>query len=607
MRTLWLDYETYYDDQYSLSKMIRTEYLNDPRFKAHGSSFAIDDGDFFWVTGADLPAFFKDVEPHIDAMCCFNGLFDHGITALFYMEVRKYLLDAMSMAQVALSRKNPGQRMSLAKLAQYYFPNDPTKWKMEGALAEFKGVFNLNPGQEGRMATYAIQDGHVLRELFKAILREDVPWHTMLDDINLTLAMGVYPQLEMDTVLAEAINKREVAEKEAAVVELNLNRAQLRSGEKFANLLRAEGVEPPLKKNPKGELIYAFASKDLDFMELADHPNPRVRALQALRIGEKSAQTMTRSARWMTLPAKLPIPLKVAGAHTGRHGGDEYNMQNPEKAGDLRKCIRAPKGYKVVVGDLAGIELRVNGWWCDERSLLDKWEIDPEFDVYSELGGTIYGRTITKADKDERFNAKTSELASQFGAGHLRIQLALRQKKVACDDALALRIKKAYRSLRTRVVARWKWLNDIAIPAMAGMTPPVHMNGVTFEEGRAVLPSGRSIYYPELHVNKDGDWMYKTVKKFATYFKKIYGGALLENLIQAMAYDIFMFQQRKAAVAVRPVAMVVHDEGVFVIPDEQVQWAIAQLKVIYQLKPDWFQGVPIFGEFDYAQTYGEAK
>lgn len=606
MRILWKDYETYYDDDYSLTKMIRTEYLNDPRFKAHGCSFAIDDGDFFWVTGADLPAFFEDVEPYIDAMCCHNGLFDHGITALLYMKQRKFLLDTMSMAQVALSRKHPGQRMSLAKLAQYYFPDKPEWWKFEGILENFKGMYNLGV-KEPIMAGYANQDGLVMRELFKAIIREDVPWHTMLEDINLTLAMGVYPQLEMDTVLAAAINEREVAEKEAAVKELNLDRAQLRSGEKFANLLRAEGVAPPMKKNPKGELIYAFASKDLDFMELADHPNPRVRALQALRIGEKSAQTMTRSARWMTLPTALPIPLKVAGAHTGRHGGDEYNMQNPEKAGDLRKCIRAPKGYKVVVGDLAGIELRVNAWWCNERSLLDKWEIDPEFDVYSELGTTIYGRQITKADKDERFNAKTSELASQFGAGHARIQLALRQKKVDCDDALAMRIKKAYRSLRTRVVERWAWLNDIAIPAMAGMTPSVIKNGVIFEEGRALLPSGRSIYYPELHVNEDGDWVYKTVKKFAVYFKKIYGGALLENLIQAMAYDIFMFQQRIAAVRVRPVAMVVHDEGVFVIPERQVSWALAQLKLVYQMKPDWFDGVPIFGEFDYADTYGEAK
>lgn len=607
MRTLWLDYETYYDDDYSLSKMIRTEYLNDPRFKSHGCSFAVEDGDFFWVTGADLPAFFKDVGPHIDAMCCHNGLFDHGITGLFYMQERKFLVDSMSMAQVALARRFPGQRMSLAKLAQYYFPDNSELWKFEGILENFKGVFNLNPAQEAKMAGYANQDGLVMRKLFQALLREDVPWGIVLEDINLTLAMGVYPQLQMNVKLAAAINRREEEAKEQAVVELGLSRVQLRSNEKFAELLRAQGVAPPLKKNPKGDLIYAFAAKDLDFMELADHPNPTVRALQALRIGEKSAQTMTRSARWATLPTRLPIPLKVAGAHTGRHGGDEYNMQNPEKAGDLRKCIEAPEGCKIVVGDLAGIELRVNGWWCDERTLLDKWAIDPEYDVYSVLASTIFGRPITKADVDERFAAKTSELACQYGAGHVRIQLALRQKGVECSDEMALRIKRAYRATRTRIRDRWQWLNDIAIPAMAGMTPPVHMNGVTFELGRAVLPSGRSVWYPELHVNEEGDWVYKAVKKFAVYFKKIYGGALLENIIQAMAYDVFMFQQRKIARELRPVAMVVHDEGVFVIPANRVQNELPEYEARYKSRPDWFQGVPIFGEFGVGDNYKEAK
>lgn len=608
MRILWKDYETYYDDDYSLSKMIRTECLHDPRFKAHGCSFAVDDGDFFWVTGDDLPAFFKEVGPSVDAMCCHNGLFDHGITGLFYMQERKMLLDTMSMAQVALSRRIPGQRMSLAKLAQYYFPDRPEFWKFEGILENFKGVYKLNPEQERKMAGYANQDGLVMRELFKMLVREDVPWHTTLEDISLTLGMGVYPQLEMDTELAAAINKREEEAKEKAVLDLGLDRAQLRSPERFAELLRAQGVQPPLKKNPKGKLIYAFAAKDLEFMELADHDNPNVRALHALRVGEKSAQAMTRAARWATLPRKLPIPLRVAAAHTGRHGGEEYNMQNPTKKGDLRKCIRAPEGHKVVVGDLSGIELRVNAWWCDERSLLDAWEIDPKFDVYSGLASRIYGREIIKGrDDDERFDGKTSELASQYGAGEGRIQLALRQAGVECSDELALRIKKTYRSTRTKIVERWRWLQDIAIPAMADMTPPVIKNGVTFEPGRALLPSGRSIWYPNLHVNEAGDWVYTTTKKFAVYEKKLYGGALLENLIQAMSYDIFMFQQRIAAQRVRPLAMAVHDEGVFVIPTDLVDRSLTVLGNVYTLKPDWISGVPVFGEFGVGDNYAAAK
>jgi DNA polymerase len=601
-----IDYETYYDDDYSLQRMIRTFYLNDPRFKVHGAAVSLDKSESIWVTGSDMQAFFDDVGPYLTSMCCHNGLFDHAITEMNYLKRRIALRDTMSMAQVALLRQFPGQRMSLAKLAQFYFPNNPEWWKFEGILENFKGVFNLNPTQERNMAKYAKQDNLVMQKINEKLLLEDVPWAIVLRDIDLTLGMGVYPELIMDTRRAAAINKYEEDAKNKAVVEMNIDRASLRSGDKLAALFRAQGVEPPMKKNTKGDkMIYAFAAKDLDFMALAEHENPNVRALQALRLGEKSAQTMTRSATFANLPERLPVPLKVAAAHTGRHGGDEYNLQNLGRKSPLRECIRAANGYKLIVGDLAGIELRVNAWWCDEETLLDAFRNGT--DIYSELASTIYGRLITKqTGPDERFVGKTSELACQYGAGEDRIMQALLQEKVPCDKAMAKKIKTAYRSKRKNIVARWRWLQDIAIPALAGHTAPVEKKGVRFEHGRVVLPSGRSLWYPELYVNGEGDWMYKTVKK-AAYFKKIYGGALLENIIQAMSYDIFMFQQRLAADILKPLAMAVHDEGVFVFPDAEVPRALPILEQIYQCGPEWFRGVPIFGEFGVGQTYAECK
>lgn len=605
---LWLDYETVYSDEYSLSKMIRTKYINDPDFKAHGAAVALNDSDSFWVTGDDLQYFFDDVGPYLESMCCHNGLFDHGITARYFWEKRTQLRDTYSMARVALSRRYPGMRLSLAKLAQYYFPDNPELWKFEGVLANFKGVVNLNPTQEKDMARYAVQDNEVMRQLFYKLMAEPVPWDIVLEDISLTLGMGCYTQLEMDVDLAKAIHKKETDEKNTAAAALCVSREDLRSANKFAQLLRDQGCEPPTKiSKTTGEIAFAFAANDLDFMALSEHPNPNVRALHSLRVGEKSAQTMTRSAMFATLPRKLPIPLAVAAAHTGRHGGEEYNMQNLGRDSDLRKCVKAPKGCKIVVGDLAGIELRVNGWWCDEDTLMAAWAIDPEYDVYSALGTRIFGRPITKADKDERFAAKTSELSCQYGAGDERIAEALKQKGVPCDAAMAKSIKTAYRSTRTRIKARWKWLQDFALPAMAGIIAPVEMKGVRFEEGRALLPSGRSLYYPELRVNENGDWVYRFAKGFAVFDKKIYGGALLENLIQAMSYDVFMFIMRLAAQYVGCLAMAVHDEGVFVMREEFVERHLVVLKEIYRCKPEWITGVPTFGEFGVGDTYSDAK
>lgn len=619
---IWKDYETYYDDEYSLTKMTRTMYLNDPRFKSHGCSIAFDDTDPFWVTGADLPAFWKEVEPYVDGMCCHNGLFDHGITAQFYMPQRKPLRDTMSMAQAAIMRKFPGLRMSLAALAKFMFPNDERMHKFEGVLENFKGVWQLNADQEKRMAAYANQDNFVMREIYKWIMANtDMPWDTMLQDIDLTLAMGVYPALVMNTELAAAVYQTELKAKEKAVVEMNIDRAALRSNNRFAQLLMDNGLpeaDVPIKLNAKGETAWAFAAKDLDFIALADHPVPNIRALYELRIGEKSAQVMNRSYVFSLLPSPVPVPLRVCAAHTGRHGGDEFNLQNLKRGSDLRKCIRAALGHKLVVGDAKQIELRGNAWFCGEQTLTD--EFLEGRDTYCEMATVIYGRQITKADEMERFIGKTSELACQYQAGAERIAGALQSAeppkghpRITKEEAqrLAPIIKKAYRSKRTKIVAMWKWLNDNAIPAMAGLRPSLEHMGVSFEFGRAVLPSGRSLWYPDLRVNEKGEWVYKFVDKKGgrnvVYEKKLYGGALLENLIQAMCYDIFMFQLRLANELVSPPRMAVHDEGVFMIPEQYVKWAVDVLGQIYRCAPEWFKGVPILGEFGIGDNYWEAK
>lgn len=611
---LWIDYETYYDDEYSLKKMTRTAYLDDPRFKAHGASVALDNESPIWITGRDLPLFFKDVGPHVTSMFCHNGLFDHGITARFYMDRRVFLGDTMSMAQVALMRKHPGLRVSLDALALFLFPDQPELHKMHGVLENFKGVVTLDGGQERRMAGYANQDNTVMRELFKRILREDQPWHNVLQHIDLTLAMGVYPALVMDTDLAAAVHAKELAAKEKAVIEMNIDRAELRSNPKFEALLIKHGLpveDIPRKKNAKGDVVPAFAAKDVNFMALAEHANEKVRILYELRTGEKSAQVMNRAFVFSQLPSPVPVPLVVSAAHTGRHGGAEFNLQNLKRGSELRRCIRAAAGHKLVVGDAKQIELRGNAWFCGEETLISAF--NEGRDIYCELASVIYGRTITKADEDERFNGKTGELACQYQAGDERIQGALEQAGIPKEEAqrLAPIIKKAYRSKRTKIVKMWKWLNEVAIPAMAGHTFPVEHKGVRFEQGRARLPSGRSLFYPELRVNDNGEWVYKFVDKKGgrnvVYWKKIYGGALLENLIQAMCYDIFMHQLCIANDAGYTPRMAVHDEGVFMVLAERVELAKRDLGLIYQMAPQWFTGVPILGEFGVGDTYLEAK
>ena len=130
------------------------------------------------------------------------------------------------------------------------------------------------------------------------------------------------------------------------------DRESLMSNPKFAELLRQCGVEPPTKISPTtGKETLALAKSDEEFKALAEHPDERVQALVAARLGNKSTLEETRTERFIAISKRgsMPVPLQYYAAHTGRWGGtDKINLQNlpsrGENANKLKKAIVAPPG-----------------------------------------------------------------------------------------------------------------------------------------------------------------------------------------------------------------------------------------------------------------------
>ena len=94
-------------------------------------------------------------------------------------------------------------------------------------------------------------------------------------------------------------------------------KSQLMSNEKFAQLLKENGVEPPRKISPTtGKETYAFAKTDEEFTILEDHPNPTIQALYAARMGFKSTIGITRAEAFLAISERgtFPFPLKYSGA-----------------------------------------------------------------------------------------------------------------------------------------------------------------------------------------------------------------------------------------------------------------------------------------------------
>ena len=51
MRKLYLDFETYYDVRFSLTKMTTAQYVNDENFSVWGVGLKFDDDDTQWIPG----------------------------------------------------------------------------------------------------------------------------------------------------------------------------------------------------------------------------------------------------------------------------------------------------------------------------------------------------------------------------------------------------------------------------------------------------------------------------------------------------------------------------------------------------------------------------
>jgi DNA polymerase len=315
---------------------------------------------------------------------------------------------------------------SLAKLAAHY----DIGVKDSTALVNTKGkhLKDFTPDEIEAMKEYNKEDVEICRRLFKKLIK--VTSKDELRLIDMTIRMLVEPKFEVDRKLLVDTLADERRRKLQALVELGDMlgtdepedvRAMLASAPKFAKLLESRGVETPMKVSPTNpdKMTPALAKTDEAFLALQDHPDPVVATAAQTRLGVKSTILETRIQAFLDAAGaaggKLPVPLKYAGADTTcRWSGWGYNPQNlPRVSKDdkptnaLRMCMRAPKGYKVVVADLSGIELRVNHFLWQVPSSMALFQADPEkADLYKDFASKMYNKPKEEVTKDERQYAK---------------------------------------------------------------------------------------------------------------------------------------------------------------------------------------------------------
>lgn len=322
---------------------------------------------------------------------------------------------------------------------------------------------------------------------------------------------------------------------------------------------------------------------------------------------------------------------------------------------------------KFVVADSGQIEARVNAWLSGHQTLVDLFRLgdekkaagDKEWDIYCVTGSELFGRPLTKKELERQVSKNlTLGLGFQMGWHKLAMEMAkgmLGSKPVIFDmpwverlgvdvdtfvanEHFMERVERMpsrlplperavhcavshhlvgwYRENNEPIRDFWKLCKDV-IEAMIEMEDDAYDVFGTNECLKVVrhgiiLPNTLRLRYSGLKrsVDEEGElkgysYMGGPVGKER---KRIYGGLLTENVVQALA-RVIVYQQ---AVNLRlkygyRFATTSHDELVYVVPDAEAETCLERVMQEMRTAPAWAPGLPLAVEGGIGQVYGEAK
>lgn len=665
-----IDFETYYDDDYSLRKMTAEEYIRDPRFQILGCAVQPHGRRSKYITGGSE----DEIKLKLAAIDWSNvfclGHNMSGFDSLVLTEkvgVRpKFWGCTLSMAGQATGGvphpDNPKRKsLSLEALANHF----GLPAKKTSILKNLKGkrLEDLTPADQSLMAEYANHDAELCTALFY-LMQPRVPAEDMRL-IHWFVRMFAEPRIELDVSSYRTWLDQMIVAKDKLLADVGLDIKTLRSNPKFAEVLRGMGVEPPMKTSPTtGKETFAFAKTDKGMTDLLNHPDERVRAVCEARVKMKTSIEQTRVERFVGIGTrgKLPVPIKYGMTHTLRAaGGGKINMQNLSKGkqpnestlprtlivtpkglrtlsridgdsvvtnegssfpvGDchqfnLRDGLKAPAGHKWVVCDSSNIELRVAHCIAGQLDTVQK--LREGEDLYCWFAGDLYGRPITKADKKERQHGKVGMLQLQYQSGAESFQNAARVM-----GGIILTLDEAqetvdfYRQRFPMLPKFWKRCEQAIRAMYRGEVMQLDQWGlIRTEKNKLVLPRGRTIEYRNLRQIDDPDfgkkWVYED--RLDGRMKNLYGGAMTENICQALAGIIVMDQcmelemrYGKYNCPTSGAVLTVHDECGIIVEESKASECLAFSIKTMSTPPKWWPDIPLAAEGDIADRYGSAK
>jgi len=239
----------------------------------------------------------------------------------------------------------------------------------------------------------------------------------------------------------------------------------------------------------------------------------------------------------------MPFTLQYARANTARWaGGGGVNLQNINRnkvrGWNLRSIFVAAKDYVFIQADFGQIEPRTTMFLTGDNEALELLrQGGRDVDLYEIHARTTMGytdpRPLKETNHQLRHLAKARVIALAYGVGGPRFK---DMAKELCGIDLSLedateQVKK-FRASSPRVIRLWRDLEK-ALTQCDGGTCRIPLPNTQIEP--AAL---RFLHYYNVFAPPDAWDKAAYVGDRGGRMSRIYGGALLENLVQAVARDI---------------------------------------------------------------------
>ncbi|MDE1867442.1 MAG: hypothetical protein KGI08_07010, partial [Thaumarchaeota archaeon] len=271
-----LDFETYFDSDYTLSKMTTEEYIRDSRFEVHGLGVRFPCGKKVFY---ENPNEFLDKLPGFTVFLCHHAQFD-GLILNHHFNVRPSIwFDTYSMAKYLFDASQPKGLGALAK--HYCLPDKSVPYE----TVKGKQWKDLPLEDQIELSEGCKHDCELTYQIFIKMM-QTFP-ESELKLIDLTIRMFTEPRLQGNVELLKSIAHNERETKNEKLIALGVSETQLASADQFTLLLKDAEVSIAYKQG-KNKPSPAVAKSDGFMQDLLNSDDAYIADLAAARIAVKS-------------------------------------------------------------------------------------------------------------------------------------------------------------------------------------------------------------------------------------------------------------------------------------------------------------------------------